>query len=130
MPDLPRRRSPQRPSWTAPIAERLTPAIKAMVIADALIFFFYVFAKSLQGPMREHLGLGPGLFRGEVWQPVTALFVHFDPIGFLFNMVGLWFVGAFIEREHGTRRFLALFFASGILANLAIAGLSYRGPTP
>ena len=45
-------------------------------------------------------------------------------------MVGLWFVGAFIEREHGTRRFLTLFFASGILANLAIAGVSYRGPNP
>ena len=49
---------------------------------------------------------------------------NFDPLGFLFNLVGLWFVGAFIERTQGTRRFLTLFFAAGILGNVAI------GPRP
>jgi membrane associated rhomboid family serine protease len=125
MPDLPRRRRPQRPSWTAPIANRLTPTITAFVIAYAVLYFFYVFVQEARGPMAAHLAVGPGLFRGELWQPLTALFVHFDLGGFIFNTIGLWFVGAMIERTQGTRRFLTLFLGAGVLANLAIAGVNH-----
>lgn len=125
MPDLPRRRGPQRPSWTQPLADRLTPAIKTLVIVDALLYALYVFVRDVRPNMIAHLAVGPALFAGEVWQPVTALFVHFDVLGFIFNVIGLWFVGAFIERTQGTRRFLILFFGAGILANLAIAVVNH-----
>ncbi|HVZ88324.1 MAG TPA: rhomboid family intramembrane serine protease [Polyangia bacterium] len=125
MPDLPSRRRPTRPSWSQPIADRLTPAIKAFVIVDAILYAFYVFVREVRPVMEAHLALGPGLFRGELWQPVTALFVHFDLLGFIFNIIGLWFVGAFIERTQGTRRFVTLFLAAGVLANLTLAGVSH-----
>jgi membrane associated rhomboid family serine protease len=124
MPDLPRRR-PSRPSWSEPIAERLTPAIKAFVITDAILYAFYVFVRQVRAPMIAHLALGPGLWRGEIWQLVTSLFVHFDLLGFVFNIIGLWFVGAFIERTQGTRRFVVLFLGSGVLANIALAGVAH-----
>ncbi len=125
MPDLPSRRRPARPSWSEPIADRLTPAIKAFVIADAILYAFYVFVREVRGPMTAHLALGPGLWHGEVWQLVTSLFVHFDLLGFIFNIIGLWFVGAFIERTQGTRRFVSLFLVSGVLANVALAGIAH-----
>ncbi|HZL19285.1 MAG TPA: rhomboid family intramembrane serine protease [Polyangia bacterium] len=126
MPDLPpRRRPPTRPSWSQPLAERLTPAVKAFVIADALVYALYVFVVPVRTPMMAHLALGPGLFSGELWQPVSALFVHFDLLGFVFNLIGLWFVGAFIERTQGTRRFVTLFLFSGVLANLTMAGINH-----
>jgi membrane associated rhomboid family serine protease len=129
MPDLPpRRRPPVRPSWSQPIAERLTPAIKAFVIADAIVYALYVFVRQARPAMMAHLALGPGLFSGELWQPVSSLFVHFDLLGFVFNLIGLWFVGAFIERTQGTRRFVTLFFAAGVLANLALAGVTHLRP--
>lgn len=121
MPDLPRRRPPGRPSWTQPIADRLTPTIKLIVIADALLFFFYLFVHEARPFMEDHLAIGSGLFRGELWQPLTSLFVHFDPLGFIFTMVGFWFVAASIESTQGTRRFLGLFLGAGVLANVAIA---------
>ena len=124
MPDLPRRRPP-RPSWTEPIAQRLTSAIKAFVIADAILYAFYVFVREVRPAMMAHLALGPGLWRGEVWQLVTSLFVHFDLLGFVFNLIGLWFVGAFIEQTQGTRRFVSLFLGAGVLANVALAGVSH-----
>lgn len=124
MPDLPRRRRPAKPSWTEPVLQRLTPAIKALVIADALVYLFYVFVKPAREPIAMHLALGPRLFHGELWQPVTALFVHSDFLSFVFNLIGLWFVGAFIEGTQGMRRFLVLFFSAGILSNLAIATVS------
>ena len=132
MPDLPsRRRSPTsksrggQPSWTRPLTDRLTPAIKALVIADAVLFAFYIFVREVRGPFMEHLALGPGFLGGQLWQPVTSLFVHFDVLGFIFNLIGLWFVGAFIERTTGTRKFLQLFLGAGIFANIAIATVAH-----
>ena len=125
MRDLPPRRRPTAPAWTRPITERLTPAVKVLVIVETLVFFFYAFVERLQPFFREHLALGPGLFHGEIWQPLTAMLVHVDSraSGFFtlfMNLVGLWFVGAFIERTNGTRRFLQLFFTAGILSFVAM----------
>jgi membrane associated rhomboid family serine protease len=131
MPDLPPRRRPVRPSgpsWSQPIAERLTPAVKAFVIVDALVYALYVFVREARPGMMAHLALGPGLFSGEIWQPASSLFVHFDLLGFVFNLIGLWFVGAFIERTQGTRRFVRLFFGAGVLANLTLAGVTHLHP--
>jgi membrane associated rhomboid family serine protease len=122
MPDLPRRRRPERPSWTGPIVQRLTPAIKALVIADALLFLVFVFAEPAQAWMKTYLAIWPDFLGAlHLWQPVTALFVHFRLIDLIFDVVGLWWMGASLERMQGTRRFLALFFVAGILANVAAA---------
>ena len=42
-------------------------------------------------------------------------------------MVGLWFVGATIERVFGRRRFLLLFLATGLAGNLLLAALIALG---
>jgi membrane associated rhomboid family serine protease len=106
-----------------PIAARMTPSIKALVILNAVVYSFYIFVTPVRPLMIAHLALGPGLFDGQLWQPLTALFVHFDVLQFVFDLIGLWFVGAFIERTQGTRRFLTLFFSAGLLANLAVVGV-------
>src|SRR5258708_6763587 len=128
MPDLPHgRRPPQnrgQPSWTRPISERLTPVIKALVIAQTLVFAFYRLVPQSHGLLAEHLALGPGLWEGEVWQLLTALFLHTDGITLILNLIGLWFVGAYTERTTGTRRFLLLFLGSGVASNLAMAGVA------
>jgi membrane associated rhomboid family serine protease len=125
MPDLPARRRHPAPTWTRPISERLTPAIKALVLVNTVVYLFYVFVAPLRVLLAEHVALGPGFARLEVWQPLTAMFVHTHPLEFVFNMIGLWFVGALIERTVGTRRFLEIFFVSGIAANLATGGLAW-----
>ena len=55
--------------------------------------------------IETHLALGPAALLGrpvpELWQLVTSLFVHLEPWSFFFNMLGLWFVGATIERQLG-----------------------------
>jgi membrane associated rhomboid family serine protease len=50
------------------------------------------------------------------WTPVTAMFLH-DPNGLLhilFNMVALWMFGPRVEARIGGRRFLGLYFVSGL----------------
>ena len=100
--------------------ERLTPTIKALVLSNVFIYVFYVLVPPARGFMVAHLGLGPGLFAGELWQPVTALFLHTSLL-FALNLIGLWFVGAALEKMRGARAFLVLYFAAGVLSNLAIA---------
>ena len=115
-------RSPT-PSWLRPFTERLSPTIRNLVVAEAVVFGLAVMARGLREPIAEHLVLGPGIWAGELWQPVTSLFVHTELWSFFFNVLGLWFVGATIERVFGRRRFLLLFFATGIASNLVVAGL-------
>jgi membrane associated rhomboid family serine protease len=107
-----------------PFTERLSRAITVLVVGLSLVFGFYVFVTPARDFFAMHLALGPGVFAGEVWQPVTALLVHIEPISFFFNIIGLWFVGATIERELGRGRFLALLFVPALVANLAMAGVT------
>jgi membrane associated rhomboid family serine protease len=125
MRDLPPRRRAPAPAWTRPIAERLTPTIKALVIIQTVVYLFYAVVREVRPLFEAHLALGPGMLQGEYWQPLTSMFVHLNALTFVFNLIGLWFVGAFIERTIGARRFLTMFFTSGILAMVAM-GLVMR----
>jgi membrane associated rhomboid family serine protease len=111
------------PAWLRPLGERLTPTIRNLVIVETALFALVVMVPPLRAPVAEHLTLGPLLLSGELWQPLTSLFVHLNPLGFIMNMIGLWFLGAAIERVLGRRRFFLLFFATGIAENLVLAGL-------
>jgi len=101
-----------------PISERLSPVVQALVVIDAVLFFFYVLVRVAQPFFDNHLALTPAFFAGELWQPLTSQFIHLEFVSFAFNMIGLWFVGATVERTLGTRRFLALFLVSGVAAAL------------
>ncbi len=116
------------------VASRMTPAIKALVIANTAVYLMYVFVKEIRPVMLEHLAVGESMLH-EPWQPITALFVHFDPLSFVLNLVGLWFVGAFIERTQGTRRFVygargVYAGTSGAVLALFVAFARIYGPAP
>jgi membrane associated rhomboid family serine protease len=121
MPDRPLGRKPA-PAWLRPFTERLSPTLRNLVVAESVLFGLYIMAAPLRDPIADHLALGPRVLAGELWQPLTSLFVHTELWNFFFSMVGLWFVGATIERIFGRRRFLLLFFATGLAANLVVAG--------
>jgi membrane associated rhomboid family serine protease len=113
------------------INDYLTPTVKALVIVDTAIFLFFVVVRQSRPFIAGHLALGPGFFAGELWQPITALFVHLDFFNFVFSMIGLWSVGSTIDRTQGRRRFLTVFLGSGVLANLVIAAFFWhRGAPP
>jgi rhomboid protease GluP len=114
-----------------PVTERLSPTITALVVVNTLAFVFYVVVRPSRMFVDAHLALGPGVFQGlELWQLLTAVFIHLDGVSLLFGLIGLWFVGAGMERELGGKRFLMLYFVSAVLANVAIATVSLLQNNP
>jgi rhomboid protease GluP len=53
------------------------------------------------------------------WQLFTSLFVHFDILHILFNMYGLFYFGRLNEAHFSLPRYLAIYFGSGLLGNVA-----------
>jgi len=57
-----------------------------------------------------------GLKDGKIWQLLTFQFLHAAPWPWhvLFNCLGLYFIGRTVEETLGTRKFLWLYFLSGV----------------
>ncbi len=92
----------------------LTPAIKALVITNVVVFLATVLAPSLG--LTYLLGLRPVVMVGRLhlWQAVTYMFVHGGVFHILFNMLALWMFGVELERMWGTRYFLKYYFTTGV----------------
>ena len=115
----------------------LTPAVRALVIANVAGFLF-----SWASPMLTvWLGLVPVYVfeRWWIWQPVSYMFVHANLAHLLFNMLTLWMFGVDLERQWGTRFFTRFYLVAGIGAAITtllvsllpfeFAEVVYRLPT-
>jgi rhomboid protease GluP len=61
----------------------------------------------------------PAIWAGEWWRLVTAIFLHGGVIHLLVNSVSLLALGRVLEPTLGWRRYLVLFFVSGVVSGLA-----------
>jgi membrane associated rhomboid family serine protease len=94
-----------------------------LLIINALVFFFQLFAESQfnQGAEIEQnyfaLSLA-GLEHGFVWQLLTFQFMHAGWMHLIFNSLAIYFFGRSVETVLGRARFLAIYFSSGILGGV------------
>jgi membrane associated rhomboid family serine protease len=91
---------------------RLTPAIKALVVANVAAFL----ASSVVPAITLSFGLHPADVVGslQLWQPVTYMFLHGGVFHLLFNMLALWMFGVELERMWGSRFFTRFYFIVGV----------------
>jgi membrane associated rhomboid family serine protease len=112
----------------------LTPAIKALLIANTAVFFLQILVRLFLGRGAEFVliqwfGLTPrAVTHGlRIWQPFTYLFLHGGLWHLLLNMLVLWMFGSDLERYWGRRRFYFYFFLTGVgagLINIAVKTIS------
>ena len=57
-------------------------------------------------------------YRNAYWQFITYMFVHGGISHILFNMLGLFFFGAQVERRMGSTEFVLFYMISGVLAGV------------
>lgn len=100
---------------------RVTPAVRAIIIANVAVFVLEWFAAR---PLIDLFGLSPsGVLRHlRVWQLATYLFLHSPTqlTHILFNMLALWMFGVELEERWGTRNFLKYYFITGIGAGVSM----------
>lgn len=76
----------------------------------------------------DSLALTPLLVvHGQVWQLVTYAFLQTGILQILFNMLSLWFIGAYLEGVKGSKWLTEIYFLSVIGGGLIATGLSFTG---
>jgi membrane associated rhomboid family serine protease len=68
------------------------------------------------------------LKNGHVWQLLTFQFLHASVWHLLGNLLGIWFIGRFIEARFGPANMLKLYFVGGLVGGLLQAGLGLIFP--
>lgn len=71
-----------------------------------------------------HLTLIPADWM-QVWRFLTFQFLHAGVFHILFNMIGLYFLGMYLEKAWGTRRFLTFYLVCGAFSGLCHVALMY-----
>lgn len=102
---------------------RFSGAVRNLVIINAAVFIVLLllqaFARNQAMWIAARGVLLPEAIRhGWVWQFLTYGFLHFEPLNFLFSMLGIYFIGSAVEAQTGPRRFYELYLFSLIGAGV------------
>ncbi len=108
-----------------------TRAVKWLIIINTAIYLLQtlleaVFPAAL-GVLRYLVLIPSDVVHGWVWQLVTYSFFHSGLGHIFFNMLTLWFIGALLESDRGTRWFLQLYVVGMVGAALTTIALAYAG---
>jgi len=91
------------------------------LIASNVVFFTIAIAISYFYPNFINLiALTPSdIMRGQhLWTILTSIFMHAGLFHLLANMLSLFFLGTLLERIIGRKRFLGVYFISGLMGSL------------
>ena len=98
----------------------MTPWVTRLLIANVVVFLL----TKDSGALMRLLAFQPETVLLRPWTPITYMFVHGGMGHIFFNMLSLYFFGPAVEARLGGRRFITLWFVSG----LAGAALSFFTP--
>ena len=106
---------------------RVTDVVKNLMIINVIVFFAVRYLIPVPGIDRFFMLVNPGLefadggiiYKFEPIQIITHMFMHGDVTHLFFNMLGLYFLGPYVESSLGPKRFLILYLSCGFVASLA-----------
>jgi membrane associated rhomboid family serine protease len=88
----------------------LTPWIKRLLIANTAIFLLTYAIPAIQ----YYLAFTPAEILSRPWTPITYMFAHGGLFHLLFNMLALFFFGARLESQWGSREFIKYYVICGL----------------
>lgn len=87
-------------------------AVISLIIANVIGFMLQM---SISGFTESFMLVSADIYT-RPWILLTSMFLHGSPMHLFFNMYALLLFGTLIERKIGTKRFLGIYFVSGLLA--------------
>ena len=117
---------------------RFHGAVRELVIINTAVFVVLLLLSAFAGHQAQWIAdrglLSPDAIKhGWIWQFLTYGFLHFEPLNFLFSMLGIYFIGSAVEAQTGPKRFVELYLFSLIGAGLcgfllSLTGVIAQGP--
>ncbi len=101
--------------------QKITISITLSIVIITFVFFLIsLILIYINNAFIDYLALKPAnIFAGKfLWTIVTSMFVHASFFHLFANMLSLLFLGGFLERIIGKKRFVFVYFASGIVASI------------
>src|SRR5271156_1609223 len=105
-------------------------ATRQLVVANVGVYFALLIMEYVSPRMAllvlDYFALSPDrLFGGFVWQLATYSFLNTGVLHVAFNMLTLWFIGAFLETSKGSRWLLEIYFLCAIGGAVIGSALSF-----
>ena len=91
-----------------------------LIVVNVVVFVVGGFMRSRQSdPLFEWGAMyTPAVLQGQVWRLITSQYLHAGVWHLLFNMLGLHFLGRYLEQNWSRRKFLLFYTACGLAGNL------------
>ena len=102
----------------------MTPWVLRLIVANIVVYFLERTASGFV----QYLVFVPNQVLLQPWTLVTYMFVHAGTTHILFNMLALYFFGPRVEERLGSRRFITLYFLSGIAGAMLSMVFAPRAP--
>lgn len=97
---------------------RGAPAVLLLILFNISVYFIELHREALNNPIALHrlgaLDFVAVINKGEFWRLFAALFLHFNPVHLVFNLLALYVIGPPLENIIGFIRFTACYLIAGI----------------
>ena len=110
-------------SYSNNFLERIPPVTRTILCINVIMFVATLLNEKFM--IRTFAMFYPGYALFRWWQPLTHLFMHGGWWHILFNMYTLVMFGMVVERALGTKKFLILYFVTGLGAVALHTGVEW-----
>ncbi len=106
------------------------PVVKWLVISNVAIFILGILSTDtnyLLSPFYTwgQFTISDTWFHFQIWRVLTFQFLHANTTHLLFNMIGLYFFGKYVEQMMGSRSFLLYYLLCGVAGVIFYTFLNY-----
>lgn len=99
-----------------------------LIITNVLFYIAILALQQAYGDsVLQNIAIQPSfILKGEkLWTIVSSMFMHGSILHLLVNMMSLLFLGSFLERLIGSKKFLFIYLLSGVIASLAFVFIAF-----
>lgn len=97
--------------------QRFGSASIVLLVINVIVFGFQLLFDSAS---KSFILVSSDIFT-RPWIILSSMFMHANPTHLLFNMYALFIFGNLVEQKIGTKRFLGIYFISGIIASIGFS---------